>query len=138
MRVIFLDIDGVLNTQSSRTATQREGIDRDCLRCLHELVQDTGATVVITSVWRKFHTVEALKVTLQLAVTPDATPRLGPRRGQEIRAWLELHPDVTQFVILDDESKTLLYDQLGRLVKTSDTYGLTPQLAQRAHQLLLA
>lgn len=46
MKVIFLDIDGVLNTNSDRN------ISNDKLRLLSELVLKTDAEVVLSSTWR--------------------------------------------------------------------------------------
>ena len=46
MKVIFLDIDGVLNTNSDRE------ISNDKLKLLSELVSKTGADVVLSSSWR--------------------------------------------------------------------------------------
>ena len=48
MKVIFLDIDGVLNTNSDRE------ISDDKLKLLSELVSKTGADVVLSSSWRNW------------------------------------------------------------------------------------
>lgn len=61
MRVIFLDIDGVLNrcdTRSGQTPTPEEPlpipIEPVCMARLNRLVEETGAKIVISSSWRMF------------------------------------------------------------------------------------
>lgn len=60
MRVVFLDIDGVLNhcDTPSGLATDTEPlpipIAPECMARLNRLIDETGAKVVISSSWRKF------------------------------------------------------------------------------------
>lgn len=152
MKVIFTDVDGVLNevTTLTRTKSQVIFIDEEKLLRLKRIVDATGAKIVLSSTWRydrdessinsdflELHEVFR-KVGLEFY---DYTPvdAIGIRRGMEIRAWLGLHPEVTKFVILDDE----LFDfvkrgLLPRLVKTDFGYGgLTDELAQEAIELLM-
>lgn len=152
MKVILLDIDGVLNEDSTptRTKSQVVFIDQVKLLRLKRIVDATGAKIVLSSTWRYNRDVPGFNgdfLELQEAFhavglefygfTPvDA---IGIRRGMEIRAWLGLHPGVTRFVILDDE----MFDfeergLLPRLVKTDFAYGgLTEELAQEAIDLLM-
>lgn len=50
-KVIFLDIDGVLNDEG---ANYRKGVkvERGMVRCLGKIVNETGAEVILTSSWR--------------------------------------------------------------------------------------
>lgn len=59
MRVVFLDIDGVINhcnTHHHVTPTTQEPlpipIDPRCMECLNRLIAETGAKIVISSSWR--------------------------------------------------------------------------------------
>lgn len=56
MKIIFLDIDGVLNsTKYDRERKQNDGnIDITRLALLKRLVDSTNAKIVLTSTWRKF------------------------------------------------------------------------------------
>lgn len=61
MKVVFLDIDGVLNhcdTRSDVSPTSTEPlpipIAPECMVRLNRLIAETGAKVVISSSWRKF------------------------------------------------------------------------------------
>lgn len=125
-------------------------VDEEKLLRLKRIVDATGAKIVLSSTWRYDRDDPNLNgdfLELQEAFhavglefygfTPvDA---IGIRRGMEIRAWLGLHPEVTKFVILDDE----LFDYaerglLSKLVKTDFAYGgLTDELAQEAIDLLM-
>jgi hypothetical protein len=85
------------------------------------------AKVVVSSTWRLNNDVEALKKILQPAklivdAIIDITPniRITPR-GNEIQAWLDKHPEVTEFVIIDDDSDMLHLKD--RLVHTSNLHG---------------
>lgn len=119
-KVIFLDIDGVLNDDGEE---QREQvINPEFVSNLAYIVKNTGADIVLSSSWRgavrsflEFNNggrnqddVEFLlklfneygltisDTTLDLGSGPDARPF-------EIRAWLANRPNITNFVILDDE-----------------------------------
>ena len=48
MKIIFLDIDGVLNTNSDRNISDEK------LIFLSELVPKTGAEIVLSSSWRNW------------------------------------------------------------------------------------
>ena len=53
MKVIFLDIDGVLNSDSTSNPRKFPYVIDDMLLArFRELVRKTGATVVLSSTWR--------------------------------------------------------------------------------------
>ncbi|MBR4002606.1 MAG: hypothetical protein IKI95_00865 [Clostridia bacterium] len=64
MDIVFLDVDGVLNSQNrlielyNKTGKPHSGsnfpFDEKCLENLKILVKETGAKIVITSTWRKY------------------------------------------------------------------------------------
>src|ERR1700684_1329429 len=103
MKVIFLDMDGVLN--SDQTPNPRKlpyVVDRKLLTRFKRLLQRTSAKVVLSSTWRydaaglfsaKHHNVAFSRV------TQDRPHR--PRRD-EILAWLKKHPKVVRFAVIDD------------------------------------
>ena len=152
MKVILLDIDGVLNENSTPTRTKSRAIfiDQDKLLRLKRVVDATGAKIVLSSTWRYDRTDARYNgdfLELQEAFRNvglefyDYTPEdaIGIRRGMEIKAWLGLHPEVTQYIILDDN----LFDfeergLLPRLIKTDfGDGGLTEDLAEEAIDLLM-
>ena len=58
MKIIFLDIDGVLNSAAYRSQLGMryfsEIIDRRKMPLLQKIVKETDAQIVLTSTWRKF------------------------------------------------------------------------------------
>lgn len=105
MKVLFLDVDGVLNSATwfaSQPPMAVTEVDATAVRRIQRIVAQTGAKVVLSSSWR--HQPE-LVAQLRAAGVPidDMTPR-SENRGDEIRAWLLGHPEVTTFAILDDDA----------------------------------
>lgn len=109
MRVLFLDIDGVLNREGFEPDEDRglaSWIEADLARRLTALVRETDAVLVMSSSWREDEEVEALREELLGAGIDaplhDVTPVLfGEPRWAEIRAWCIAHQP-TAFAILDD------------------------------------
>lgn len=116
MKIIFLDIDGVLNSiQYDRSRTSEQGnIDETRLSLLKEIVDSTKALIVLSSSWRKHWNKEPslcdsigeeLNVIFskyQLSIY-DKTPRLENNdRAEEIKTWLQSNSDISEYVILDD------------------------------------
>ncbi len=114
LKVIFLDIDGVLNSVAYdrvRTSTE-SNIDVSRLPLLKRIVDTTGAQIVLSSTWREhWEQAEAfcddigreLQATFQKAGLSilDKTPVMDSRQ-REIMAWIEAHPQLQTFAILDD------------------------------------
>jgi hypothetical protein len=119
MKIIFLDIDGVLNSMEfiqhqEKTIDDNLGyIDEQAIKRLAKIVQATQAQIVLSSSWRsmfdddmqpQFDAAKDLvtafkKYQLKLM---SKTSHLNSKRGAEVRDWLAQHPAVQQFVILDD------------------------------------
>jgi len=118
MKVIFLDIDGVLNSSVyDRQRTPKDGnIDKTRLVLVRELIEKTGAKIVLSSSWRehwKKNPDECDDIGKELISEfasegleiYDKTPKVGYlERSEEIRMWLKENPDVEGFVIFDDNS----------------------------------
>jgi predicted dehydrogenase len=143
MRVIFLDFDGVLNSDSFFRANDGRyvpgALDPGAVARLTALVARTGAKVVIASTWRLDYTLERIREILAkhgfvgevIGVTPSiqrvdedegCIVRHGPR-GLEIQAWIDAQPEpVEAFVILDDQRD--MEHLLPRLVCTDFATGL--------------
>ena len=149
-RVIFLDIDGVLNNRHTRTRTG-EGwcfVDDFLVARIREIVDATGAVIVLSSTWRDewntedesrngsdFNELRAKFREFGMNFY-DRTGAWQTRgRGWEILAWLEEHEAVESFVILDD------WDDMGplrnHLIWTNPSLGLTEDQVQEAIEILL-
>lgn len=147
MKVIFLDIDGVLNCELWQMASEdwEEDIKNDvppvsvaAVMCLNEIIKRTGASVVISSTWRNLTTREKLVGKLESCGFKGAvigqTPGRGGHRGSEIRCWLIDHPEVTHFVILDDDSDMEPF--FAHFVKTQYETGLLDTHVDQAVAIL--
>lgn len=114
MRVIFLDVDGVLNCQTTlQNAKRSDVVDPEMVGRLNKIIEATDAKVVLSSTWRLIfgtdktfndYLIPAGFVGEVIGETPNLNIRIGGNipRGREIRAWLKQHPEVDQFIILDD------------------------------------
>lgn len=132
MKVIFLDIDGVLNSHQSvyywhHKNERRSGRSRTSKQYLamkfcpiarsnlEELIRQVpDLKVVVSSTWRRGETAETLKKqlwTLSKLIRNaiiDVTPSLASRiRGEEIQDWLDRHPNVSNYAIIDDDRDML-------------------------------
>ena len=138
-KVLFLDIDGVLNSeQVLHDRGRHDAIDRGMVEQINRVVDATGCSIVISSTWRLLYKLPVLSSTLRLhglrANVIGATPLL-ERRDEEISAWLADHPQVEQFAIVDDSPSDIsrLED---RLVVTSWMTGILPEHADALIKLL--
>ena len=133
MKIIFLDIDGVLNSDEYFDKIKNlniNGIENDIdvnkIVLLKKSLDETGAKVVLTSSWRYTRKAQELKQLLLIyGIIVDCTPFIDNERGIEIKKWLQEHNDVQDFVILDDEIFDS-YDEklMEKLIKISDTNGI--------------
>lgn len=149
MKVIFLDIDGVLNSEKydAERSADDGNIDITRLDILKRVTDKTGALIVLTSTWRKMWEKDRSQISEQgmelervfssagLEIY-DKTPVLS-WRSDEIKAWLEERNDIESFVIIDD--MPFGWGELSeRLVKTSAAVGrgLEEAHAERAIEIL--
>ena len=132
MKVIFLDFDGVLNCERYVKQSEQFGviIDPEKLKLVKKIVDATGAKIVLSTSWRE-HWDKASegcdKIGLQIneifasadIEIFDKIPEINLRRAFQIDCWLSEHPDVTDFVVIDDEfiGADFMND---RFVKTSN------------------
>jgi HAD domain in Swiss Army Knife RNA repair proteins len=134
MNVIFLDIDGVLNADS--TANPRNFpyvVDDRLLVRFRELVRRTGAFVVLSSTWR-VDPVGRLAAKFYEVPFNDVCPDMpGAPRCEEMLSWLRHHPEVIRYVVLDDSDDCL--DQLP-LFQPSAKTGLTDDIASGISEYL--
>lgn len=141
-KVLFLDIDGVCNSEQyaispRHSKGQMLGIDAYPAFLVGKIQLDTGCDVVLSSTWRLWED-QREEVRKRVVDFIDVTPdfRRGVR-GEEIASWLEQHPDVTRYAILDDDSD-MLPDQMSNFFKTTFKLGLTDEIAKRVTEHLNA
>lgn len=133
MKVIFLDVDGVLNSDEYLDKTKEMSVDRiekeidiNTIKLLQRAIKETGARVVLSSCWRNIKKGQKLKQLLaSYEIVVDSTPFIDNIRGREIKEYLGEHKDIEDFVILDDEIFDS-YDEelLKKLIKISNGNGM--------------
>lgn len=152
MRVLFLDFDGVMNSVGSFIYNNRQNLlgmtevpthESFCpvassnLKFILEELPDVQ--IVVSSTWRKYKTIDTLKKIFDINSIPShkiiGTTPIDPSRyrGSEIEEYLYYNPEVTSFVILDDD--TDMYPYLDRLVKTESRDGLTFSKAEQVIEM---
>ena len=133
MKVIFLDKDGVLNSDEYFDKIQGldiEGVQSDVdiekVKLLKEVTDITGAKVVITASARYTRNGQLLVQLLrEQQILVDLTPYINNIRGKEIKQWLSENPDTEDFVILDDEIFDSYDEELmKKLIKISNGNGI--------------
>lgn len=149
MKVIFLDLDGVLNSEKyvHEMGKDWDGnqIDPKAVIRLNKIVDITDAKIVVSSSWRIEHSLENLKkIFIDNRIIGEVigcTPVLGTDRSAEISVWLSNNP-VDNFVILDDDRLEAardcsdpLFDE--HFVRTSWLDGLQDRHADKAIRILM-
>lgn len=145
-KVIFLDVDGVLNADDwawdlygkYKVQVYRNNILYEpALLQLKRIVNETDASIVVSSTWRKIKPAfEDLTRWLKMydMEIEDVTPYVGKSRGHDISAYLEQHTDIDRYAILDDDSD--MGDHMDHLVQTNYFEGLTADDADRCIKML--
>ena len=144
-KVLFLDVDGVLNNGTWASAMHEQEIDvykehvleERAINLLWHICWETGARLIVSSSWR--HDQEAYhqlcSQLLKFGMYPlGKLSGPGTDRGSEIRKWLEWNPQITHFAILDDDDDVGPYRE--HLVQTDPDKGLTETEAYRCMKLL--
>jgi hypothetical protein len=126
MRVIFLDIDGVLNCKKTPNPRKLPYVaEPQLVKRFVSLVERTGAQVVLSSTWR-YDPAGLFSAKHWGIPFSDVIPDMPdhPRRD-EILAWLNQHSDVERYVVIDDEDDEL--DELP-LFQPSSSIGLSDEI----------
>lgn len=144
MNAIFLDIDGVLNDQNSietmynalghkqfhmlANAIGETPFNYKSCELIKKLIKETKSVVVLSSTWRlsekSMETVEDYIETKLYGRTPHLG--LSYARGKEIKAYLSRHPEITNYVILDDDTD-MLEEQKEHFVNVDGKLGFTKE-----------
>lgn len=157
MKFLFLDIDGVLNSECffclsasgdrshnfdeipSLDSFCKDFIDREAVEKVMKICSETGAEIVLSSSWRSDDKCfERLRPTG--LVIERKTPSLFWKyqtylcRGHEIEEYLKKNPS-EGYCILDDDSD-MLESQKDHFVHIDECFGLTDEDADRAIDIL--
>lgn len=138
MKVLFLDIDGVLC--SDRSCIALGGMphpwpedhqdwhlfDPVAVALLRRVIRETGAVCVLSSSWRVLlPSLNSLAAWLDVPIIDRTRPTSGMEpRGEQIGDWLEAHPEVTRYAIIDD-SIDMVGDQFDWFVRVLPADGMS-------------
>jgi len=159
MNIIFLDIDGVLNAEDDFGGRKKpnpkiegyRGISKVKVRMLKEIVDITKAEIVLVSSWKEnyedyinngyknkigkylYNKLRELNLEIKETTLKYNSSNNTKYREKEIKNYLKDHPEVENYVIIDDEAyvysdKTILK----HLVVTYEDSGLNIFMAAKA------
>lgn len=154
-KIIFLDIDGVLNNASDSDMhchldKSCDFYSKVCVDHLNTITDKTGAKIVVSSTWRLKTPLQELKDKLLymgvkgevIGVTDDLRHH-HCLRGNEIHNWIQDNKELVNceyynyksYVILDDDSDMLLW-QKENFVHTNGEVGLDLGGVEKAIKIL--
>jgi len=138
MKTIFLDIDGVLATDkqfrinrekfkhNNKWAAEYDvpyPYDKDCVKIINEIVESTGAQIVLSSDWKLHYNLDTMDKIFEangIKTKPVGTTEdfgysgllLEMWRASEIVSYIDKH-DVGQWVVIDDLNMQKWFDDYG-------------------------
>ncbi|MFA5068205.1 MAG: HAD domain-containing protein [Candidatus Izemoplasmatales bacterium] len=162
MKIIFLDIDGVLNVYCQGRDQYGCTFHKHFEDNLRYIIEQTGAKIVISSTWRMdgLQKMQQMWKDRKLAgeiigITPTVADIVEKgtfefydqvERGHEIQQWIDEHIDqVENYCIIDDDND-MLQSQRNNFVRTANNrdhedcvdvgYGLTRKCSEKVVQIL--
>ena len=149
MKVIFLDFDGVI------TIPPKWYINANKIKWIKKIINETDAKIVVSSSWRRENVKETINDMIGKTKRCPRNKMLywlidnlydvtswfsdkkynGTGRGGEIQTWLDKHPEVDNYVIIDDDGD-MLDSQLYHFVQTNYEDGITETESIRAIKVL--
>lgn len=145
-KVIFLDIDGVLNRYAFLGAPSTiNSIEPELAGRLNKILLFTGAKLIISSTWRHLilnghydihgfgHMLRTHGITA--ANVAGTTADDAVNRGRQIRNWLRANIPWPNYVILDDDDEGMSYHE-HRFIKIDAREGLQDRHVEKAIEIL--
>ena len=166
MKIIFLDIDGVFNSDTYYRQRkdftpwdESKEFDPKCVENFNKITGETGAKIIVSSCWRKgnlsylqtlFNMVGICGEVIGETPKLRATDAFSVPRGCEIKILLrdmfhypvwnwEIEKDIVREIesyVIIDDDSDMLFEQRNNFVQTSWKYGLTLKHANKAIKIL--
>lgn len=137
MKVIFLDIDGVLNNDTTKEHFKLfTGLSPHLVKTFKDWYKTKDYQIVLSSTWRKDE--EFMQHLNENGIFwHSVTPQIhGYQRGFEIQMWL-LRNECEKYAILDDmNAGEFLPNQRKYLVQTSYVHGLRSKDLKKVEKIL--
>jgi hypothetical protein len=137
MKLLFLDIDGVLNNArtQARSKTGFLGLDPKLVkRFLDWLPGDVS--VVLSSTWRTYDVMKQEVRDAGIHFRGETAVREDGNRGLEIKEFLSDFEDVNEYAILDDNDWNIQAIYPGHFVQTDGRYGLQDKDLNKLNEIL--
>lgn len=111
--VVFLDVDGVLNTMTTVQCTPDgyKGIDDARVKILANAIEKCGGgDIILSSDWKdldkedddyKYLVEKLAQCNLKIS---NCTVDKFLKRGKGVQEYIDSHPEIEEYVILDDET----------------------------------
>lgn len=143
MKILFLDIDGVLN--STRSAIAFDGypypnrfknkFDEVAVSLIRLLCANTNTSICLSSTWRHYITdIKKFAKEMDLPIISKTPEKISSNRGEEIGLWLKENK-VDKYAIIDDDCD-MLKEQLPYFVKVDGRNGLSYENYTKLVELL--
>lgn len=156
MKLLFLDIDGVLDSETFHHGPKdKQGfpfdrLDIKCLRRIEKIVANTGCQVVISSTWRETWGIsdfndlfKKFNCNIEIYALNPVHRESYKNRGSEIYEYIKNNESIlnkkwyefNDYVILDDDCD-MLYYQRNNFIFVDRTVGLTDKDCKQAIMIL--
>lgn len=149
MKILFLDFDGVLNTQDYRDVhgDSGAGIDKSRMPLVKKLVDRTNAKIVLITSLREYWDKNSAKCDFYGEVINSVFAEYGlevydktpvsdsGKREDEILQWIVDNPAIKNYVVIDDGFLTAKF-LVGHVVQPSDRDGLEEEHIEKAIVIL--
>ncbi len=155
MKILFLDIDGVLNGHEYVEEAQCSQIKPECVKHLNRILSETGCKIVLSSAWRylvlqKAMTLSGFEVMLRshgvrcisrligtTCFDEDKDDRYTDDRSGQIARYIASFKDpIESYAVVDDGDYGFSKCQGPRFVHTDSKVGLTKEHADRLIEIL--
>lgn len=159
-KYLFLDFDGVLNSNKNYRTLQMLGVptrdeygtifDSKCVECLRDIIDTIEIKIVITSSWRFIYDMNMLCGMWRVRELPGYIYGMTPTnllldpaeeyiKGKEIDCWFKrtgCYCEESKYAILDDEQSFLSHQQ-SHLVLTNPETGIIKNDVNKILEILL-
>lgn len=137
MKIILMDWDGVI-CPFGKTSLADKAIVKAVDNFKAFLTKEPTVKIVLSTAWRQHGMAYCKRFLEGLGIDPDRVVGMtGDERGDrgyQIQLYLNRHPEVKQFVIVDDNSD--MGDLTHKLVKTNSFVGFTEKDIDLAIEVL--
>lgn len=147
MKILFLDFDGVLNTQEYRDVhgSSGAGIDRSRLSLIKSIVDATNAKIVLITSLREYwdknpdkcdyfgKVINEVFAEYGLEIYDKTPVSESGKREDEILDWIVTNPEIKNYVAIDDGALFAKF-LVGHVVQPKD--GIEKEHAEKAIEIL--